>query len=258
MKQLVPLIFVFLMMQSCVREKYLLKGNTVFQVVPEAGDASKKDILQYEVQKGGKVKLKEDLGALTVTPVENSKLKWSEPHPFATAVDPRLAYAKQKTFYFPELSDKSVTRLTYIDSKPVLQTLAIPVKIRPALRDSFPSTTEGAISFGLAGGWKINYNVFKKDGNIFGQTTDKYSLSFGAPLTFGSVSLDKTNTRDPIIVFPRKAFTVSTGLFLMLGVNNIFFGGIIGKDFATGEGASTWLYNGKTWYGLAFAIDLIK
>lgn len=175
-------------------------------------------------------------------------------------------------FYFPENDlglDNNGTkrtiakRLTYADAKIVLQGLTVPIKIRPklntpSLKDSFPQQVETGVNVGVALGWKLTHNVFSAKKNIWGQNTNRYSFTPGIFCGFGGVDLKKANTRDPVIIFERKAFMVNTGVFFMLGFNNLNIGYTLGADFATGPGSKQWLYQGHIWHGVALAIDLIK
>lgn len=167
--------------------------------------------------------------------------------------------------YFPEtqLVVGGPYRFRYFDTKPVLQALSIPLKIRPrltseALQDSFPSQAETSFNVGVSFGWKFTHNVYNARKNIFGQNTNRFSLAPGVFLGTGAVDLKKANTRGPAIDFERKAALITTGGFFMLGFNNINIGYAIGADFATGMKSEQWLYQGKIWHGIIFAIDLLK
>lgn len=155
-------------------------------------------------------------------------------------------------------------KFRYLDQKIVLQTLTIPLKIRPGIKtnvvykDTFPGTVETAVNFGLSFGWKGTYNVYNYKKNSLGLNTNKYSLAAGALFSIGSVSLDKTNTRDKVITYSRKAATLSPGAFIAFGFNSVHIGGAIGIDIATGDNCTQWVYNQKPWYGIIFALDIIK
>lgn len=84
-----------------------------------------------------------------------------------------------------------------------------------------------------------------------------YSLSPGIFLGTGATDLKAANT-DPSIQIERKAALITTGGFVMVGFNSINFGYAFGGDFATGSKSKDWLYQGKMWYGVIFAIDILK
>jgi hypothetical protein len=167
-------------------------------------------------------------------------------------------------YYFPEMdSFPTAKKLVYLDSKPVLQGIAITLKIRPKLNessrlDSFPSQTETGFNPAIAVGWKFNYNIFKPKKDFWGRNLNQFSLTPGIFLGTGAVDLKKSNTRNPIIKFERKAAILSTGGFIMFGYNNINLGYSFGFDYATGTGKNSWLYQGKMWQGITIGIDIIK
>jgi len=172
--------------------------------------------------------------------------------------------------YFPEtdLIDRSHSgdksrKLLYRDSKPVLQALTIPIKIRPKLtntsfNDSFPQQAESGINVDVAFGWKFNLlNVYNGKNRVFGQSTNTWSVTPGVFLGLGTTDLSATTTR-PVIEFERNAATISTGGFIMFGFNNINIGAAIGFDHATGQDNKLWVYQDKRWYGLILGLDLVK
>jgi hypothetical protein len=166
-------------------------------------------------------------------------------------------------YYFPEPdSFPDAFKLTYLDSKLVLQGLSIPLKIRPRLSgdmrlDSFPQQAETGFNPSIAFGWKFNLNIFKTEKDIFGKNLRQISFTPGWFLGTGAVDLKKANTR-PMIKFERKAALISTGFFFMLGYNNINMGYSFGWDYATSTGKKDWMYQGHIWHGITIGIDIIK
>lgn len=256
---------------SCVNQKYVYKGNTLYQVQSLPADPQDQtptsethNLLIYKPSSGFKATISDKGDYLIIKPVSMQHL------PSQT-----LALQKAPTgwrsenigkYYFPETEfDNSATlpkKLTYFDTKPVLQALTVPLKIRPKIptdvQDSFPSQAEASFNVGVSFGWKFTHNVYKPDKNIFGQNTNRYSFSPGIFLGTGAVDLKKTNTKNPAITFERKAAIITTGGFFMLGFNNINFGYAFGADFATGTGSKQWIYQGKMWHGVIFAVDILK
>ncbi len=247
---------------SCTHLKYIPKGNKIVGVttnIPELEIIDTKTV--YEVNKGffSEIDVKENF--FIIKNVDTKKLK---PVGVPTTVTGGLKNDKKNlvgNYYAPEPDD--VEKFVYWDSKPVLQSMAIVLKLRPrlndrALLDSIPSQVETGFSPALAFGWKFTRNKFSAEKNIFDKNTQQWSITPGAFLGTGGVDLTKANTRAPKINFQRKAAFVSTGGFLTLGYNNINFGYTIGFDHATGEGSKGWLYKGKVWHGIVFGFDLIK
>lgn len=153
-------------------------------------------------------------------------------------------------------------KFKYLDQKILLQTLTVPIKIRPAVRtaavgDTFPNTTEIGINFGLAFGWKGTYNVWNCKKNMLASNTNKFSLAIAGLFTTSGVDLKKSNTGGRN-VFERKALVLSPGIFIGIGFNNIHLGVAMGKDYATGVNASKWVYDDRRWYGIVLALDLLK
>ena len=115
--------------------------------------------------------------------------------------------------------------------------LTIRPRVGGEFKDSFPSVAETGFSLGFAVGYKLSWNRYSTSKNLWGNNTNKFSITPGAFLSAGATDLKKSNTRGPIIDFERKAPVVSPGVFLVFGFNNINFGYAIGADFATGKGS---------------------
>ena len=165
--------------------------------------------------------------------------------------------------YFSESTDLGArSSFWYADGKFVLQTASIPLKIRsaikdPVYKDSFPSQVETGVNIGFLIGGKKTWNRYRTSANLFGQRTDKYSLTGGLLLSTGGVDLSATTTR-PKIEFGRKALVISYGGAIVLGLNSINLGYAFGWDKPIGSKGSTWLYNGRLWNGIIVSLDLIK
>lgn len=253
---------------SCVHSKWVYKNNkfhTIRQVPAENGSRTN-EITTYTAKKGftAEIEINEDNGYLLISPDEDSN-NWDSTKvrkPFSLE-GWRAANAGSQ--YYPEtkhLENKDVKKFVYFDSKPQLQALTIPIKIRPKLSgylDSFPSQAETGFNLDVAFGWKFNIlNIYNGRKGIFGQATNTWSVTPGIFLGLGATSLSSANTRNPVITFDRSAPTISKGAYLMLGFNNINIGGAIGWDNATGIGGKEWLYQNKMWYGLIFGFDLLN
>lgn len=283
---LTHLLFLALIFSSCARQKYFFRSNQINYIKPsviansndpQPGDTRGADtLIGFKMLKGFKatVQDKEKYLVLKVgkdfNMTDSSRSIIKIPIVITDDLSKQIDFvgtvAQLKGKYFvPQIVYDSLPsgRICYFDSKPVLQTLTIPIKIRPklttpALKDSFPSQVETGVNVGVAFGWKFNFNFYKPTANIFGQKGNRISLTPGFFYGVGGTSLTKGNTRNPTIIFERKAFMHNLGGFAMLGFNTVNIGYTLGWDFATGPQKESWLYQGKVWHGVAFSIDLIK
>jgi len=266
-------------LNSCVQNKYIYKGQTLYRIPtaqqspPPAEGSTTVPALSWNLEtitvtNGGRVALTDKGDYLIIKP--NAKYKFATNTPVSTAIAKApqgVKFENSGKLYFPETDLVDIqaikNKFSYFDSKPVLQALSVPVRIRPALhqaelKDSFPSQAEAGVNVGVAFGWKFQHNVFSSRKNVFGQNTNRYSFSPGIFLGVGATELKKANTRNPVIAFERKAAALTFGGFLMFGFNSINIGYAFGADWATGKGHEGWLYQGKLWHGFALSIDLIK
>lgn len=254
---------------SCGESKHIVifKKNTI------SSNSSTK------VDQGGSVKYEDSLFIYKTYQIVEGTLTLKNDVPTITIKDRAIHEFSKKIRAYKKLQPTSETQHLNIDTKTftynldtlkynfrygsnsfVFQGLTIPLKFRRKAfnNDSFPATTETGFSPSLAAGWKFNYNVVKSKEDIFGKKTRQYSITPGAFIGLSATDLSKTTTRDPAIVFPRKAPVFSAGFFLMLGYNNINFGYSIGVDHAQGPGKGSWVYRGKIWHGLTIGFDIIK
>lgn len=258
---------------SCINEKYIYRSNTLYETQSIAANLDGTDplsethkLLIKKPTKGFKAIVTDKGDYLIIKPIYKPTFTTK---PIQLTKAPIASRAENVgKLYFPELDFDTLTKppsikLKYFDTKPVLQALYIPLKIRPKinteiLKDSFPSQAETGFNVGVALGWKFTHNVYNTKKNILGQNTNRYSIAPGFFLGAGATDLKKVNTRNPAIKFERKAALITTGGYLMVGFNSINFGYAFGADFATGIGSKQWLYQGKIWHGIIFAIDILK
>ncbi|MBO2008342.1 hypothetical protein [Hymenobacter negativus] len=270
-------------LSSCVNTKYIYRSNRLYSLnvtfpagappPPPAGTVPtlSQNLVTYSPAAGFKASITEKADGLIITP------QGAAPSVGSTTAIPTYSIQGFKAenlgkIYFPETTldvsatgIPSYTKLKYFDSKPVLQALSVPLRIRPklnssALADSFPQQAETSVNVGIAAGWKFTHNVYSATQGLFGQTTNHYSLSPGYFIGLGATDLKKTNTRGPKIPFERKAAMFTNGFYLMLGINTINIGGAIGWDHVLGsyDERQSWVYQNKTWYGLIVALDILK
>lgn len=254
------------LLTSCIHRKKIFEGNSFFRITstppPLGGGGATHTLEQHTVtQSFNTVVTDKDDYLLIGTPPAGSYTTVSIP--ITAPVGWRASIINKYYFDEDDLAPSHRRSFWYFDSKPVLQTLTIPLKIRPkltepAFKDSFATTAETGINIALAGGWKFNFNQYQQSKNIFGQRTQRLSISLGLLLGAGAVDLKKSNTRNPVIEFERKAPVVTTGLFFLLGFNQLNVGYSFGWDNAKGKGGPEWLYQNRKWHGITFGLDLIK
>jgi hypothetical protein len=274
-KTAILLGLVIFSLSSCINEKYIFKSNTLYKIQsiaakpPDTQPTTETNyLLILKPDSGFKANVTDKVDYLIINPLTNhtflNNLKDS-----IRIKEPLVKWRADNVgkVYFPETelykSKKVPFKLWYFDTKPVLQALSIPLKIRPelnseAVSDSFPSQAQAGFTIGVAGGWKFNFNVYNSKISIFGQNTNRYSIAPGIFIGAGSTRLSKSNTSDPKISFERDAALITTGGFILLGFNIINFGYAIGVDFATGTGGKQWVYQGKIWHGIVVALDILK
>lgn len=252
---------------SCVNKKYIYQSNTFYEIKQ---DGSKNELVVYDPDKGFKAIIKEKDDIITIKPID-SKCKIdieSGPKPVGEIVDWRADIVNKKYFpetdliedYFSGTSVKIVNKFKYFDTKPVLQTMAIPLKIRPKISENgndYFVTAESKFDVGLAFGWKFNHNVFNSSKNIFGQNTNRWSLSTGLFLGGSAIDLSAGNTF-PKIAVGRKTPGIAYGGFIMLGLNGVNLGYALGADNAFGEFSGDWIYQNKHWHGIILSVDVLK
>lgn len=274
-------ILTFLMLTSCkhFNDKLILKNNYVYKTEQhntiQHGDALyyngvyKPDGCQWATvnEQNGYVTIS-SINVTTLTATNTSSLIPTPAGQTNQDVKP-FQMANLNTFYFAPVNNNTLTarqpsksKFKYLEQKIMLQAISIPIKVRPALKsealkDSFPSTTEVGVNFGLSFGWKGTYNIWNQKKNILATNSNKFSLATAILFNTSGVDLKKSNTQG-YNVFDRKAVILSPGVFIGVGFNNIHVGGSVGVDYATGTNATRWIYDGKLWYGIGVSLDLLK
>lgn len=153
---------------------------------------------------------------------------------------------------------KKLDKIKYRDYKFVLQALSIPLKFRKSI-ENLPYQTETGVNIAFGTGLKWSYNWYEANKTFLGQKTNNLSFIPGILLGFGAVDI-KGGVTAPTGFKDRKEPIFSYGSFFMFGFNNINIGFVIGKDVALKDGgkAGGWIYNHKTWTGIAIGLDIIK
>lgn len=287
----VILFLTVISLTSCFKRAYVYKNsglypnNEVYKIGPSISTPSgtgtipdRTNTVQKVTSKGIVAEISAKDNYLSIKPKNPSDLK-PETYLVKKPLTGWRADIPQKDYFFGDVSTLGLVnnsnpadtldkgnkkyKLSYFNSKVVLQALTIPIKIRPALKgqqygDLFPGQVETGFSANLAAGVKFNHNMYNSNKNVFGNNTTTVSFTPGVFFGFGAADLKKTNTLNPAITVERKALIRSYGYFLMFGVHNINLGYAMGWDYATGTGSSQWVYKGKKWHGIVVAFDLIK
>lgn len=138
------------------------------------------------------------------------------------------------------------------------QVLTFPLKIRPSVnpKDTFPSTVESNVSIGLSLARKCSKNIRKEELDVFNDRYKRLSLSYGGFINLSSTELNKTNIDKADLITSRKVPTISPGIFFSVGVARFNLGYGLGCDYAIGDYAKRWIYQGKLWHGLILAVEL--
>ena len=185
----------------------------------------------------------------------------------------QLNYVNTK--YFPEVFHPSIAideqakttsklvyrklrRIRYRDYKFVLQGISVPIKFRKPI-ENLTYQTEANINVAFGSGLKWTYNWYAANKSFLGQKTNNISFTPGLLLGLGTTDI-KGGFTAPTGFKDRKEPIFSFGTFFMLGFNNINIGVVVGKDVALKDGgkAGGWVYNHKTWKGIAVGLDIIK
>jgi hypothetical protein len=125
------------------------------------------------------------------------------------------------------------------------------------LNENFPQTAETSANLGIAFGLKLVHNRYKGKDNLFGEKVNAFSFT---PRVFygpGVVSLESANTNG-MLSTKRGLLTNTFGGFAMFGLNRLNFGLGVGWSYASGNANSSWVYQGKRWWGIALSLDFIK
>ncbi len=150
--------------------------------------------------------------------------------------------------------------------RPVLQALSVPLKIRPRLNDSTASIASSSFNVGFAYGFKLTKNIYRKyyysktgssPYSLLNNNFKKVSFSPGFFIGPTIVDLKATNTTS-IIKKDRSVAALTTGGYLVVGYNEINLGFAFGMDKTFGPLQGKWIYNGKPWFGVVVALDIIK
>lgn len=281
MKNLSLTVLIIILFSSCAGDYKLVTGkNTIFKYSDNQATRQDRDVSndeddllnEYLSTKPFKAKITlKQVGELeyyVITPkspfstlIRDGTLASYLPMSISSPAATNRGY--KGDIYFPETQINTLTqksKFRYWDTKFGLQGLTVPLKVRPALTNDslYPSQVETGVNIAFAPTVKFNYNVFNPFDKFLGKHLTSYSLSAGPLFGFSSIALSKTKNAPNLATADRTALSLSYGLYVVLGINNINVGYAIGYDRVLGSGRSEWAYRGIPWHGVIVTLDVIK
>jgi hypothetical protein len=146
----------------------------------------------------------------------------------------------------------------------VVQALTIPFKYNFKINDSILSNATADFNIGVAFGLKFTENTYRKFYNFQNKTyspindyTTNWSFTPGIFIAPTVVEVDSALTGGKVTM-DRNVIGLTTGAFFVVGYNSFNLGLSLGFDKTFGSGPSAWIYNGKPWIGLVFAVDVFQ
>ena len=135
--------------------------------------------------------------------------------------------------------------------------MSVPIKIRKST-NGIPTQlfTEIDASVYIGRRSDLFYVKYKQTPrNSFKQEVDHFGFSLGGFLGFGSTSIHSGVTHLPIHT-DYQGIIFSKGFAGILAFNDFTLGIVYGFDQLLDENASSWIYNQKPYFGLAFGLNL--
>jgi hypothetical protein len=155
--------------------------------------------------------------------------------------------------------------LRYVETMPVFQPITIPLKIRMPVHDTIRSNASAAFSVAVAYGYKSIHtrhsSIYSCDGTKTYLNTRTKKTVWTPGVFLGTTTVDlKPATTDKAIPKDkdRTAWALSTGVFGVVGINQVNVGLACGVDIPFGDTSEQWIYYGKPWLGVIVGLDLIK
>lgn len=156
--------------------------------------------------------------------------------------------------YYYKLTSGEEFKLKFTEV--TVSALTIPLKYRFKVNDSISENYTASINLnGFLGISTGKSNFMYRKGVDSKINTEKYS--FGVLGGFSTVKLTTKNSK----ILEKKLNNnglLSVGIGATYSFNKINVGGFYGYDFALGQDATDWNYNGKPWLGIALGYSLFK
>lgn len=159
--------------------------------------------------------------------------------------------------YQKEMNSEFKNVLSFTKQTLDIDFLTIPLKYRPTQSGVPPQLTtnlNGAVYLGFRNDkYQVSYleNPLKKsDRNI-----NHYGFSVGAFSGFGNTAMTPTTTNN-YLTTEYDGIVWSKGVSGIIAINNFTLGLAVGFDNLVDKNRPFWIYENKTWFGLAFGLNL--
>jgi len=159
---------------------------------------------------------------------------------------------------FPQVtSNFSVIPVVFKQTSFDIDFLTIPFKYRPVQNDfsrQFNTNLNGAVYVGYRSDiYQLQYK--KTPFQNFARQTTHYGLSVGIFTGLGGTTMNPSVTNNQIAV-EYDGVVWSKGIAGIIGINNFTIGLAFGYDQLLDPNKMFWLYQGKSWLGLAFGLNI--
>lgn len=261
-------VFILLLIVCSGCATTIKRGSNLFKTnLSEAGTGIKDNIEFVKVNDNikGKVKIDGDKvivtpnGKINVTRVENNMVEFQGGIPM-DGIRP----TKEGVYYLlndPYFKDISGKKLKYCETSIAVQGLAIAFKIRAGQMingTTYPYQVESGSSFGIGTAYKLSYNTFSQDKNIWGSNLNSFSFTVGPFISLGTAGVKKSTNAPDLVGQDFTGLVWSPGIFFQFGYNSINLGYAVGADKLFGDASSAWIYDGILWNGVIVSINIAK
>lgn len=163
----------------------------------------------------------------------------------------------KKLIFVQETEKTQVDTPLFIQNSFDVDFLTIPFKYRPSQKDlpkQFNTNLNGEVYFGYRTDmYKLKYK--STPFNKFVRKTNHYAFSFGLFTGFGGTTMNPSVTQEKITK-EYDGLVWSKGIAGIIGINNFTIGLALGYDNLLDQNKQYWIYQQKSWYGLAFGLNL--
>jgi hypothetical protein len=171
-----------------------------------------------------------------------------------------------------ELKFKNREYISFRTSKLEIGPLTIPFKYRYGFRKDTASVVQGNktdyvdvnqeaiadFNVGIFAGWKVHqFGIRNEHGTSIQQPGS--AITVGTFINLSAVTLNKGNTRTTALITDDSTQTIaslSTGLSVMIDIQNFNFGLFLGRDLGFGSKAKEWDFNNRNWLGVGIGYNL--
>jgi len=263
---------------GCLNQKYLAPNQQIFKVEPAGNGKSAIKVYNTGNNKVPVTLHEDSTGTLIIIQGDSAHSKLILPTIVESSFIPTARYkqlAATGGFYFPEKNYPaqgdinsntlfvSPGKLKFQENNLVLQGVTTPLKIRPAitkkrLKDSLPLQALAELNIGAALGLKRTWYQYKAHTSPDGKNINSVSLSGSGFFSIGGTNVKRITTRYET-PFDKTQPVMSYGAILLFGFNNLSLGISVGTDhLLVKDIGKKWIYDGKIWYGITLAYDIVK